>query len=148
MTLLQNIQEIYSDLGKTRANSNKIIDDIKSKLDIEFIGRGAHRAVFKQDDFVYKVPISSTGRRQNKDSFEAYNELKLRGHEDFVATVHDFKGDIVKQSFCPLTTNKTDKERLEEKIEVYGYEYLDWDESSVGYEDNTPVLIDIAGLKI
>lgn len=148
MSLFQQIQTIYSDLGKAKANPNELISEIKSQLGLEFIGRGAHRAVFRRDDVVYKVPISSTGRRQNKSSYEAYKELESKDHEDLVATVHGFQGDILKQSFCPLTTDDSSREELEERLEVYGYEYLDWDKSSVGYEDSTPVLIDIAGLKI
>lgn len=145
---IQEVYELYSNLGKTRATPNEIITNIESELGLEFIGRGANRAVFRDSNHVYKVPISSTGKRQNTDSYNLYNELESNGEADLVADVLEIHEGVLKQKFCPVTKEDSDRQEVEQKLESSGYTYLDWDESSVGKDGKQSVLIDIAGLKV
>lgn len=146
--MIQEIYSVYDSMGKTRATPHEIVDEIEAECGVEFIGRGANRAVFKDGEYVYKVPISSTGSKQNSDSNELYNQLKSRGDDDVVADVERFYEGILKQKYCPLSESASDRREIEDKLEAYGYNYLDWDESSVGFDGNFAVLIDIAGLKL
>lgn len=146
MSELSSIIEIYTELGETRATPREIVSAIENNTDLSFIGRGANRAVFRQDDYVYKVPISSTGRQQNRESFDI--SRKLEG-DDIVAIGEEYKEGILKQRYCSITKDESHWDELADKLDENGYEYLDWDESSVGINSSRePVLIDIAGLKI
>lgn len=143
MDIARKIDAVFTDMGGTKADSRELIDEIKSIPSIHLIGRGANRAVFNSDNAVYKVPISSTGSRQNN---LAINHQHLNDHNPpLIARIIGIEGNILIQEYCPPASNK--KDIVKEKLAKYGFIYTDWDDDSVGMKDGEPVLLDIAGLQ-
>lgn len=145
------LNQIITTLDKfegTMEDSRIVIEELKSIPDLKFIGRGSSRAVFKRNSYVYKIPISSTGKTQNTTSKRIYDQLSSNNTADVVAPVIRLQESVLKQEYCPITRDSDEKERVIEKLNQYGYKYRDWDDSSVGMCGGLPVLVDIAGLEL
>lgn len=147
MSELNELSIIYEQSGKVKSSPNELLSTIQSKLNLTFVGRGGNRLVVGDQTYVYKLPISSTGYKQNSQSYQRYTKLHPNKRDTIVAPIKVFDNGILKQKLCPITSNINHRKDLENKIDEYGYIYQDWNNSDVGIYRGNPVLVDIAGLK-
>lgn len=146
----RQIQERYR--AYRTASVDEIISSIKDISGVEFVGRGANRAVFEYSDKVYKVPISSTGNHHNRlalQKFQRLKEMESEEYDQLVAPIVELYGNILIQKRCPKTDDLSAHQKVKSKLDQYGIEYREWNDSDVGIsEGSIPVLLDIPNLQL
>lgn len=110
----------------------------------EFLGRGANRIVFTHPDteYVYKVPISPTGERQNKNAYEISQDLS----NNVIAPIKELTENMVLiQKYVEPVDETYNVSDLKERISQTNYTYIDWKEENIGKYHGKIVIIDIGG---